>query len=141
MLIKQAYNELIEEYPSLKMPKIGLMVEVPAAVYQAYEMAKRVDFLSVGSNDLIQYLLAVDRNNPHVAATYNGFHPAVLRALQQAVKGSHKAGKPISICGELASDPLMVILLLAMEFDALSMSRAQFIASQMGDSPIHPGTR
>ena len=84
------------------MPKIGLMVEVPAAVYQSYEMAKRVDFLSVGSNDLIQYLLAVDRNNPHVAHAYNGFHPAVLRALQQAVKGCHKAGKPISICGELA---------------------------------------
>lgn len=121
-LIKQAYNELIAEYTSLKMPKVGLMVEVPAAVYQSYEMAKRVDFLSVGSNDLIQYLLAVDRNNPHVAATYTGFHPAVLRALQQAVKGCHKAGKPITICGELAGDPLMVILLLAMGFDALSMS-------------------
>ena len=89
--IKQSYNELIDEYSTLKMPKIGLMVEVPAAVYQSYEMAKRVDFLSVGSNDLIQYLLAVDRNNPHVAVTYNGFHPAVLRALQQAVKGCHKA--------------------------------------------------
>ncbi len=121
-LIKQAYHELIEEYPRLKMPRIGLMVEVPAAVYQAYEMAKRVDFLSVGSNDLIQYLLAVDRNNPNVAAAYSGFHPAVLRALQQAVKGCHKAGKSITICGELASDPLMVILLLAMEFDGLSMS-------------------
>lgn len=121
-LINQAYNELIPEQPTLKMPKIGLMVEVPAAVYQSYEMAKRVDFLSVGSNDLIQYLLAVDRNNPHVAATYNSFHPAVIRALQQAVQGCHKAGKPISICGELAGDPLMVILLLAMGFDALSMS-------------------
>ena len=66
--------------------------------------------------------MAVDRNNPHVAATYTGFHPAVLRALQQAVIGGHRAKKPISICGELASDPLMVILLLAMGFDALSMS-------------------
>ncbi len=121
-LIKQAYNELVHEYVTLKMPKIGIMVEVPAVIYQSYEMAKRVDFLSVGSNDLIQYLLAVDRNNPHVAATYNSFHPAVLRALQQTVKGCHKAGKPITICGELASDPLMVILLLAMGFDALSMS-------------------
>jgi phosphotransferase system, enzyme I, PtsP len=121
-LMKQGYHELIDEYPQLKMPKIGLMIEVPAAVYQSYEMAKRVDFLSVGSNDLIQYLLAVDRNNPHVAGTYTGFHPAVLRALAQAVKGSHKAKKPISICGELASDPLMVILLLAMGFDALSIN-------------------
>lgn len=121
-LIRQSYHELIDEYPTLKMPKIGLMIEVPAAVYQSYEMARRVDFLSVGSNDLIQYLLAVDRNNPHVASNYSGYHPAVLRALQQAVKGSHKARKPISICGELASDPMMVILLLAMGFDALSMS-------------------
>jgi phosphotransferase system, enzyme I, PtsP len=121
-LIKQGYHELLSEYPSLNMPKIGLMVEVPAAVYQAYEMSKQVDFLSVGSNDLIQYLLAVDRNNPHVAGTYSGFHPAVIRALQQAVKGCHKAGKPISICGELASDPLMVVLLIAMRFNALSIN-------------------
>lgn len=121
-LIKQGYLELVEDNPTLKMPKIGLMVETPAAVYQAYEMAKRVDFLSVGSNDLIQYLLAVDRNNPHVAATYTGYHPAVLRSLQQAVKSCHKAKKPISICGEMASDPLMVLLLLAMGFDGLSMS-------------------
>lgn len=120
-LIKQAYHELIDSYPSLKMPQIGAMVEVPAAVYQATEMAKRVDFLSVGSNDLIQYLLAVDRNNPHVAAAYNGFHPAVLRALQQTVTGCHKAKRSISICGELAGDPLMVILLVAMGFNSLSM--------------------
>jgi phosphotransferase system enzyme I (PtsP) len=104
------------------MPRIGLMVETPAAVYQAYEMAKRVDFMSVGSNDLIQYLLAVDRNNPQVAATYTAYHPAVLRSLQQAVKSCHKAKKPITICGEMASDPIMVILLLAMGFNALSMS-------------------
>ncbi len=121
-LIKQAYSEVASEQQGLKMPKIGLMVEVPAAVYQAYEMAKRVDFLSVGSNDLIQYLLAVDRNNPHVANCYNGLHPAVLRALQQAVKGGHRAGKSVSICGELAGDPLAVILLVAMGFNALSMS-------------------
>lgn len=68
-LIRQAYSELIGEYATLKMPKIGLMVEVPAAVYQSYEMGKRVDFLSVGSNDLIQYLLAIDRNNPYVAGS------------------------------------------------------------------------
>ncbi|MBS0352231.1 MAG: phosphoenolpyruvate--protein phosphotransferase [Proteobacteria bacterium] len=121
-LIKQAYYELLKEQDAVPMPKIGVMVEVPSAVYQAFEMAKRVDFLSVGSNDLIQYILAVDRNNPQVAASYNGFHPAVLRALQQAVTGAHKAGKPITICGELAGDPLMVILLLAMGFDALSMN-------------------
>lgn len=121
-LITQAYHELIEEGLTLKMPDVGLMIEVPAAVYQAYELAQRVDFLSVGSNDLIQYLLAVDRNNPRVAHLYNGLHPAVLRALVQVVKAGHRANKRVSICGELASDPVAVVLLLAMGFDSLSMS-------------------
>jgi len=121
-LIHQAHQELMDEGIEVKLPKIGLMMEVPATVYQAYELAKRVDFLSVGSNDLIQYLLAVDRNNPRVAALYNGLHPSVLRALQQIVKSGHKAGKKVSICGELASDPVAVILLLGMGFDSLSMN-------------------
>lgn len=121
-LIAQAFDELTEEGLELVMPRVGLMIEVPSAVYQAEELARRVDFLSVGSNDLIQYLLAVDRNNPRVANLYTGYHPAVLRALFAAVKACHKAGKPISICGELAGDPVAVVLLLAMGFDALSMS-------------------
>ena len=121
-LIKQAYEELREEGVAVEMPSIGLMIEVPAAVYQANELARRVDFISVGSNDLIQYLLAVDRNNPRVANLYDGLHPAVLRALYQVVKAGHKAGKPVSICGEMASDPVAVVLLLAMGFDMLSMN-------------------
>jgi len=121
-LIYQAFNEVQEEEVDVVMPKIGLMIEVPAAVYQAFELAQRVDFLSVGTNDLIQYLLAVDRNNPRVAELYNGFHPAVWRALNFAVKAAHRAGKPISICGELASDPAAVMLLLGMGFDGLSMN-------------------
>ena len=121
-LIKQAYEELREEGVAVEMPSIGLMIEVPAAVYQAHDLAKRVDFISVGSNDLIQYLLAVDRNNPRVANLYDGLHPAVLRALYQVVKAGHKAGKPVSICGEMASDPVAVVLLLAMGFDMLSMN-------------------
>jgi phosphotransferase system enzyme I (PtsP) len=121
-LIKQAHKELLEEGINVKLPKLGLMVEVPAAVYQAYELAKRVDFLSVGTNDLIQYLLAVDRNNARVANLYNGLHPAVLRALADIVKASHRANKPVSVCGELASDPVAVVLLLGMGFDALSMN-------------------
>lgn len=120
--IQQAYDELINEGLEIKKPAIGLMVEVPAAVYQCYELAKRVDFLSVGSNDLIQYLLAVDRNNSRVAHLYNGLHPAVLRALQNVVKQAHKANTPVSICGELASDPIAVVLLVGMGYDSLSMS-------------------
>jgi len=121
-LINQAYEELINENYRIEKPPIGIMIEVPAAVYQAYDLATRVDFLSVGSNDLIQYILAVDRNNPRVATLYDGYHPAVLRALMQVVKAAHKAGKPVSICGELAGDPGAVILLLGMGFDALSMN-------------------
>lgn len=121
-LITQAYSELMEEGYEIKMPSIGIMVEVPSAVYQARELAKRVDFLSVGSNDLIQYLLAVDRNNVRVANLYDALHPAVLRAMIQIVEGAHQEGKHVSICGEMAGDPVSVILLLAMGFDTLSMS-------------------
>ena len=121
-LINQAYEEVLIEHPALERPLIGLMIEVPAAVYQARELAKRVDFLSVGSNDLIQYLLAVDRNNPRVANLYDGFHPSVLRALRQVVRDAHRAGKRVSICGELAGEPLAVVLLLGMGFDSLSLN-------------------
>ena len=121
-IIFQAYTELLEEGLKIKKPAIGLMIEVPATIHQAYELAKLVDFLSVGSNDLIQFLLAVDRNNSRVANLYDGLHPGVLRALNQVVKACHRARKKISICGELASDPIAVVLLLAMGFDVLSMN-------------------
>lgn len=129
-LIHQAYDELKEEGVEVKMPPLGVMIEVPAAVYQAQELAKRVNFLSVGSNDLVQYLLAVDRNNSRVAELYNGLHPAVLRALQQVVKSSHRANRPVSICGELASDPMAAVLLLAMGFDTLSMSARSLLRTK-----------
>lgn len=121
-LIQQALRELKGENKNVLMPPMGIMLEVPGAIYQAEELARRVDFVSVGSNDLIQYLLAVDRNNAKVVERYDSFHPAVLRALKQAVDATHKVNKPISICGEMASDPLSVVLLLAMGFDSLSMN-------------------
>ncbi|MFT7304901.1 MAG: phosphotransferase system enzyme I (PtsP), partial [Candidatus Azotimanducaceae bacterium] len=83
---------------------------------------KRVDFLSVGSNDLIQYMLAVDRNNARVAELYQEFHPAVLHALKQVVDAAHAEKKPLGICGEMAGNPAAAILLIAMGFDVLSMS-------------------
>ena len=122
VLIQQAFSEVKDEGRKIVKPKVGLMIEVPSAVYQSHALAKRVDFLSVGSNDLIQYLLAVDRNNPRVAGLYNGLHPAVLYALDAVVKAGHKAHRPVTICGELASDPLAVVLLLGMGFDALSVN-------------------
>lgn len=121
-LIHQAFNELLEEGCRIVKPPLGIMIEVPAAAYQAREFARKVDFLSVGSNDLTQYMLAVDRNNPRVASLYNTFHPAILRTLIKIVEGGHASGIKVSLCGEMASDPLAVILLLAMGFDALSMS-------------------
>jgi phosphotransferase system, enzyme I, PtsP len=121
-LIKRVFDELIEEGYTVKMPPIGAMIEVPAAVYQTRELAARSDFLSVGSNDLTQYLLAVDRNNARVADLYQAFHPAVLRALQYIVDEAHAQGICVSICGELAGDPSAAILLMAMGFDVLSMS-------------------
>ena len=123
-LIDQAYNELLEENHLIQKPDLGVMIEVPAAVYQARELAKRVNFLSVGSNDLTQYLLAVDRNNARVAGLYDALHPAMLQTLLKVVEGGHAAGVEVSICGEMASDPYAVILLLAMGFDTLSMNSA-----------------
>jgi len=121
-LIHRAWGEVRDEGTDVPMPPIGVMVEIPAAVYQTRELARMVDFLSVGSNDLTQYLLAVDRNNPRVADLYDYLHPAVLQALSKVVQDAHAEGKPVSICGEMAGDPSAAVLLMAMGFDSLSMN-------------------
>ncbi len=121
-LIYRAHAEVLEEGFDVEMPQVGVMIEVPAAVYQIRELGQRVDFLSVGSNDLTQYLLAVDRNNPRVADLYQAFHPAVLNALKMIADMAHEIGKPVSVCGELAGNPLGAVLLMAMGYDMLSMN-------------------
>lgn len=121
-LIDQCHREVLEEGVAVKMPDVGVMIEVPAAVYQARDIIKRVDFLSVGSNDLIQYMLAVDRNNAQVAGLYQEFHPAVLAALAHVVEAAHGEGKPLGICGEMAGNPPAAVLLMAMGYDVLSMN-------------------
>ncbi|EAQ96430.1 phosphoenolpyruvate--protein phosphotransferase [Congregibacter litoralis] len=121
-LIHRSHRELEEEGLSVPMPPIGVMVEVPSAVYQARALARRVDFLSVGSNDLTQYLLAVDRNNARVSDLYHAFHPALLEALILVAEGARAEGKQVSICGELAGNPQAAVLLLAMGYDVLSMN-------------------
>ncbi len=121
-LIRRSRRELQQEGLRGALPPIGVMVEVPAAVYQARALARRVDFLSVGSNDLTQYLLAVDRNNARVADLYHSFHPAVLQALAAVAAAAREEGKPVSICGELAGEPSAAVLLLAMGYDGLSMN-------------------
>ena len=126
-LIAQCYREIVEEGVQVEMPDVGVMIEVPAAVYQARDIIRRVDFLSVGSNDLIQYMLAVDRNNAQVAELYQEFHPAVLHALQQVVTAAHEERKPIGICGEMAGNPSAAVLLVAMGFDVLSMNSTNLL--------------
>jgi phosphotransferase system enzyme I (PtsP) len=126
-IIKRALRELQDEGLSVVMPPIGVMIELPAAVYLTRALCKIVDFVSVGSNDLTQYLLAVDRNNTRVADLYSSFHPAVLYALQQVVDGAHAEGKTVSICGEMAGDPGAAILLMAMGFDILSMNASTLL--------------
>ena len=121
-LINRAYREVCEEGVDVKRPQIGVMIEVPAAVYQARALARRVDFLAVGSNDLTQYMLAVDRNNPRVANLYKEVHPSVLGALREVAQAAHAEGKPVGICGELAGTPVGAILLMGMGYDVLSMN-------------------
>lgn len=126
-IIKRAWRELQDEGLDVKMPPVGVMIELPAAVYLTRTLAAMVDFVSVGSNDLTQYLLAVDRNNPRVASLYSSFHPAVLHALQQVVADTHAEGKTVSICGEMAGDPGAAVLLMAMGFDILSMNASTLL--------------
>ena len=123
-MIYEAHAELLEEEIKVPLPPIGIMIEVPAAVYQIREYARHVDFLSVGSNDLIQYLLAVDRNNVRVADLFEVLHPAVLTAMRDIARESHAEGKTVNICGELAGEPSICLLLVAMGYDGLSMGAA-----------------
>ncbi len=126
-LIKKAYRELLQEGLEVEYPPVGVMIELPSAVYQTRVLARMVDFISVGSNDLTQYILGVDRNNPRVAHLYSSFHPAVLQALQFVVTETHKEGKQVSICGEMAGDPGAAVLLIAMGFDVLSMNASMLL--------------
>ncbi len=121
-LIHRSHQEILQEGVEAELPRIGVMVEVPSAVYQAKALARRVDFLSVGSNDLTQYLLAVDRNNARVADLYHAMHPAVLHALHAVAQAAKSEGKQVSICGELAGEPEGAVLLLAMGYEVLSMN-------------------
>ena len=120
--VDRARRELVEEGHECPAPSLGAMVEVPSALYCIRALARHVDFFSIGTNDLTQYLLAVDRNNPNVARLYNHLDPAVIRALHGAIRDARRCGKPVSVCGEMAADPGSAILLLGMGLGTFSMS-------------------
>jgi phosphotransferase system enzyme I (PtsI) len=102
--------------------KLGVMIETPAAALDAAELARYCDFFSIGTNDLVQYTLAVDRTNTRLAKLYNPFHPAVVRQLHQIARVGRAAGIEVSVCGEMASNPLAAFLLLGLDITVLSMA-------------------
>jgi phosphoenolpyruvate-protein kinase (PTS system EI component) len=111
---------------------VGIMVEIPAAAVTADQLAKEIDFFSIGTNDLSQYTMAADRTNAHVSSLASGFQPAVLRLIKQVINASHAEGKWTGLCGELAGEPLAIPILLGLGLDEFSMNPPQIpIAKQL----------
>lgn len=121
--VREAMQELEDEGKEYsKTVQLGIMVETPAAAVMTPIFAKYVDFFSIGTNDLVQYTLSVDRVNPNVGYLYNHFHPAVLQLIQRTIKSASDRGIWSGMCGEMASDPYAAVILMAMGISELSMS-------------------
>ena len=145
---KAIIEEIKEELRSENIPfnndiQIGIMVEIPAAAVHSDIFAKEVDFFSIGTNDLIQYTLAVDRGNQDISYLYNQFHPAVLKLIRMTIENGHKEGIWVGMCGEAAGDEKLIPLLLGMGLDEFSMSsssmlRARWIINNTSKGEIEP---
>lgn len=122
-ILEETKEELCAiEIPFNKNIKKGVMIEVPSAVLAADSLAKHADFFSIGTNDLIQYAMATDRLNENVANLYQPTYPAILRLIEMSIEAAHRNNIPIAVCGEMASDPFLAILLIGLGIDELSMS-------------------
>lgn len=121
-IVEEVKAELTAEEIEFGNPQQGIMIETPAAVMVSGELAKEVDFFSIGTNDLTQYTLAIDRQNPKLDLFYNAHHPAVLSMIKMTVENAHKAGIWAGICGELGADTSLTKDFLAMGVDELSVS-------------------
>lgn len=125
--VKSIFNEVKQELKSKKIDfdegiQLGIMVETPSAALLAPFLAQEVDFFSIGSNDLTQYTLAVDRGNEKISQLFDHYHPAVLRLVREITSAGHNANIWVGLCGELAGDPLAIPLLIGLGIDELSMS-------------------
>lgn len=127
-IVEEVKRELDEEGIRYGQVEQGIMIETPAAVWMSDELAKEVDFFSIGTNDLTQYTLAIDRQNPRLDNIYDSHHPAVLKAIQTTIDNAHKNGIWVGICGELGADTTMTETFLRMGIDELSVSPSRVLA-------------
>jgi phosphotransferase system enzyme I (PtsP) len=123
--VKQLVAAALAEHPdtaTLPPPCVGVLIEVPAAVEIAADLALESDFLSIGTNDLMQYALVIDRDDPRLSSPRDAYHPALLRMVRRVVAAGHAAGKEVSLCGEIAARADLALALLAIGVDALSVT-------------------